>query len=192
MTEEKVDKKEEQQEEAKNTNKDTQSTEVADKGSKTFTAEDIANMTEEEIDELKYGSKPKEESPKEEEKTPQELKEESEREKGKVLNKIIQGVNDVWEEDYDFKELGLKFHIKVRLPNIKEQSRIRSLADDLLDNDAENTPDVIYYQYFMLATLLTVGIDVPKEFRDPNKIYTLSPLMDVYLDYVQYANSFRY
>lgn len=176
-------------------NVDNQSTENNKKDSiKQYTAEEIANMTDEEIDAIKYGSDKKEdkEETKEPEKTPEELKEEAEEEKGKVLNKIIQGVNDVWEEDYDFKEIGLKFHVKVRLPNIKEQSRIRSLADDLLDNDAENTADVIYYQYFMLATLLVTGIEVPKEFRDPDKIYTLAPLLDVYLDYVQFANSFRY
>ncbi len=190
MAEDNKQNKEQQEQQVEN--KDTSKTETKEQ-KKQYTAEDIANMTDEEIDELKFGSnKEEKEEDKPKEPTREEQIQEQNEKQEKALNKIIQGVNDVFEEDYNFEELDLKFTIKVRLPNIKEQTRIRNLADDLLDGRALDTPDAIYYQYFMLATLLVTGIDVPKMFRDPEKIYTLSPLLTVYLDFVEYANSFRY
>lgn len=199
MAEDKSKQNTEQQQEeetkVENTDTNKEQSEKQEPKKKTYTAEDIANMTDEEIDELKFGSdkkEDKEEENKEPKKTREEIAQEQSDKQEVVLNKIIQGVNDVFEKDYNFEELDLKFTIKARLPNVKEQTRIRNLTDDLLDGRSLETADAIYYQYFMLATLLVTGIDVPKMFRDPDKIYTLSPLLTVYLDFVEYANSFRY
>ncbi|MGI4709852.1 hypothetical protein ACR2XJ_26880, partial [Klebsiella pneumoniae] len=61
---------------------------------------DVSKMTPEEIDKLKYQDK---------------------QEKEQVINKVIKGVNDTWEKEYNFEELDLRFKVKIKLPNAREQ-----------------------------------------------------------------------
>ena len=52
--------------------------------------------------------------------------------------------------------------------------------------------DQVIRAYQMLATLQEVGIEVPKEFQDPDDIYNLYPLTVMYEDWLGFLNSFRY
>lgn len=52
--------------------------------------------------------------------------------------------------------------------------------------------DQVIRAYQMLATLQEVGIEVPKEFQDPEDIYNLYPLTVMYEDWLGFLNSFRY
>lgn len=130
-----------------------------------------SKMTKEEIDAIKY-------------------KQEEEQEE--VLDKILKGVNDVFKKDYDFKELDLKFSIALHIPNAIETGRILSLTSKLLDGDVFSVPKMYYDAFHMLATIMIVGDDIPKEFEDPEKVYNLDPLIIVRKDWLEFLNSFRY
>ena len=120
------------------------------------------------------------------------LKYKQEQDKEATLLKVIKGVNDVWEKDYNFEEADLRFKIKVKIPNAMEQSQIRALTDEFLFGKSDSTPDFIYNAYFMLATLQVVGKEVPIEFRDPEEIYNMDYLAYVYKDWRQFLRTFRY
>ena len=132
---------------------------------------DVKDMTPEEIDELKY---------------------KKQKEKEQVVSKIIKGVNDVWEKEYDFKELDLKFKVKIKIPNAIEQGRIFSRRSAYLGGMDMYQADEIIQAYHMLATLQEVGTDIPKEFSNPEEIYNLKPLSIMYHDWVEHLNNFRY
>lgn len=132
---------------------------------------DIKNMTPEEIEELKYKTR---------------------KEKEQTVAKVIKGVNDVWEKEYNFKELGLHFKVKVRFPNAREQGRIFALRSSFLGGMDMYQNDDVIQAYQMLATLQEVGEEVPKEFRDVEEIYNLYPLKVMYLDWIEFLNTFRY
>ncbi len=120
------------------------------------------------------------------------LKYKQEQDKEATLLKVIKGVNDVWEKDYNFEEADLSFKVKVKIPNAMEQSQIRALTDEFLFGKSDTTPDFIYNAYFMLATLQVVGKEVPIEFRDPEEIYNMDYLAYVYRDWRQFLRTFRY
>lgn len=120
------------------------------------------------------------------------LKYKQEQDKESTLLKVIKGVNDVWEKDYNFEEADLSFKVKVKIPNAMEQSQIRALTDEFLFGKSDTTPDFIYNAYFMLATLQVVGKEVPIEFRDPEEIYNMDYLAYVYRDWRQFLRTFRY
>lgn len=120
------------------------------------------------------------------------LKYKQEQDKEATLLKVIKGVNDVWEKDYNFEEADLSFKVKVKIPNAMEQSQIRALTDEFLFGKSDTTPDFIYNAYFMLATLQVVGKEVPIEFRDPEEIYNMDYLAYVYRDWRNFLRTFRY
>lgn len=132
---------------------------------------DVNEMTPEEIDKLKYQDR---------------------KEKEKVINKVIKGVNDVWEKEYNFEELDLRFKVKVKLPNAREQGNIMALRSAYLGGMDAYQSDMIINAYQMLATLQEVGVEVPKEFQDPEDIYNLYPLSVMYNDWLDFMSSFRY
>ncbi len=51
--------------------------------------------------------------------------------------------------------------------------------------------DEIYKAYQMLATIQVVGVEVPDELSDPEKIYNLIPLVRVYDDWIDFLGTFR-
>uniref|UniRef100_A0AAU8GUP1 Tail assembly chaperone n=1 Tax=Mammaliicoccus phage MSShimriz1 TaxID=3230127 RepID=A0AAU8GUP1_9VIRU len=132
---------------------------------------DVKDMTPEEIEEMKY---------------------KVEKEKEQTVNKVIRGVNDVWEKDYDFKELDLKFKVKVRYPNAREQGRIFALRSSFLGGMDMYQNEDVFQAYQMLATLQEVGEEVPKEFRDVEEVYNLYPLKVMFQDWIEFLSSFRY
>lgn len=132
---------------------------------------DIKNMTPEEIEELKYKAR---------------------QEKEQTITKVIRGVNDVWEKEYNFKELDLQFKVKVRFPNAREQGRIFALRSSFLGGMDMYQNDDVIQAYQMLATLQEVGEEVPKEFKNVEEIYNLYPLKVMYQDWIDFLNTFRY
>lgn len=132
---------------------------------------DINKMTPEEVDKLKY---------------------EEQQKKVQTIAKVIRGVNDVWEKSYDFKELDLSFNIKLRLPNAIEQGAIFALRSSYLKGMDMYQHEDIVKAYQMLATIQTVGIDIPKEFKNPEEVYNIQPLVTVYHDWAEFMNTFRY
>lgn len=179
------------------------------------TKKDLSELTEEEIDELKYKKDTKEtedkkedskedskeKESKEEKQKPvsemtkeeiEELKYQQEQEKQKVLDKVIRGYNDSFIKHYDFRELGLTFTIKLHLPNMIEQGQINALRSKYLGGTDVDQPAYIYYAFEMLATIQVVGDEVPKYFKNEEDVYNPAPLIQMYNDWMEFQSTFRY
>ncbi len=133
--------------------------------------EESKKLTKEEIDKLKY-------------------KQQEEREE--VINKVIRGVNDIYEKEFKFDNLDEPVTFKIRYPNALEQGQILSVRSSYFNGTDMYQSQEIIYAFHMLATLNVVGIDVPKEFRNAEEIYRLEPLLELYYDWVAWLNTFRY
>ena len=60
------------------------------------------------------------------EKTPEEREFEKQVEQKQTIDRIIRGVNDTFTKDYDFKDLGLKFTVKIKAPNAIEIGKVQA------------------------------------------------------------------
>lgn len=121
----------------------------------------------------------------------QELKRKKEQEQDNTVSMVIRGVNDVFEKYYNFKEIKLDFNIKLRVPNALEQGTINAMRSNYLGGMDLYQSDEIYKAYQMLATIQVVGVEVPDELSDPEKIYNLIPLVRVYDDWIDFLGTFR-
>lgn len=121
----------------------------------------------------------------------QELKRKKEQEQDNTISKVIRGVNDVFEKYYNFEEIQLAFNIKLRVPNALEQGTINAMRSNYLGGMDLYQSDEIYKAYQMLATIQVVGVEVPDELSDPEKIYNLIPLVRVYDDWIDFLGTFR-
>ena len=121
----------------------------------------------------------------------QELKRKKEQEQDNTVSRVIRGVNDVFEKYYNFKEIKLDFNIKLRVPNALEQGTINAMLSNCLGGMDLYQSDEIYKAYQMLATIQVVGVEVPDELSDPEKIYNLIPLVRVYDDWIDFLGTFR-
>ncbi|AXY83986.1 tail tape measure chaperone [Staphylococcus phage Terranova] len=120
----------------------------------------------------------------------QELKRKKEQEQDNTVSRVIRGVNDVFEKYYNFKEIKLDFNIKLRVPNALEQGTINAMRSNYLGGMDLYQSDEIYKAYQMLATIQVVGVEVPDELSDPEKIYNLIPLVRVYDDWIDFLGTF--
>ena len=175
------------------------------------TKKDISEMTQEEIDEIKYGKQDKEDTKKQEQKeetskedTKQkdisemtqeeidEIKYQQQQEKTKVAQQIIRGYNDKFTKHYNFEELGLEYDITLHLPNLLEQGQINALRSRYLGGTDTDQPSYVYYAFEMMAIIQIVGDDVPKYFKNEEAVYNSVPLIQMYQDFVEFQQSFRY
>ena len=121
----------------------------------------------------------------------QELKRKKEQEQDNTVSRVIRGVNDVFEKYYNFKEIKLDFNIKLRVHNALDQGTINAMRSNYLGGMDLYQSDEIYKAYQMLATIQVVGVEVPDELSDPEKIYNLIPLVRVYDDWIDFLGTFR-
>ena len=175
------------------------------------TKKDISEMTQEEIEELKYGKQDKKDTQKQEQKeetskedTKQkdisemtqeeidEIKYQQQQEKTKVAQQIIRGYNDKFTKHYNFEELGLEYDITLHLPNLLEQGQINALRSRYLGGTDTDQPSYVYYAFEMMAIIQIVGDDVPKYFKNEEAVYNSVPLIQMYQDFVEFQQSFRY
>lgn len=128
-------------------------------------------LTDEEINQLKY---------------------ETNQEELSQIDRVIRGVNDTFIKDYDFKEYGLKFTIKIKAPNIKEQGKIQARREAYLQGMGLAVNPFYYNAFDALATIRVCGVEVPKELQDDEDIYNLYVLVKIGDDFGRWLGSFRY
>ncbi|XWX32061.1 tail assembly chaperone [Staphylococcus phage PG-2021_27] len=122
----------------------------------------------------------------------QEKQEQLEKKKENTVNKVIKGVNDTWEKEFNFPKSDLHFKLRLRVPNVLEQGRIGALTSQYLAGNDENVSPAVYNAYYMLATMQVVGIQIPKEFRNPEDVYVIEPLFEIYIEWVDFLDSFQF
>lgn len=106
--------------------------------------------------------------------------------------RVIPGVNNVWEKEYDYKDIDLKFKLSIRVPNAIEQGRIQARREQYLRGMGAFVNDYIYGCYQALATIQEVGIEVPDILADEERIYNLAILYDIHRDISEWLDTFRY
>lgn len=106
--------------------------------------------------------------------------------------RVIPGVNNVWEKEYDYRDMDLKFKLSIRVPNAIEQGRIQARREQYLRGMGAFVNDYIYGCYQALATIQEVGIDVPEMLADEERIYNLAILYDIHRDITEWLDTFRY
>lgn len=126
------------------------------------------------------------------EETPEEREIKQKQEEKKVIDRIIRGVNDVFEKDYNFEDLGLKFTIKIKAPNALEIGKIQARLSAYLGGMNNYASEYMLVAYQALATLRVTGIDVPKELAKDEDIYNLDILYMIGRDFQQWLNNFRF
>lgn len=110
----------------------------------------------------------------------------------KAVNRIVRGINDVWEKDYEFKDIDLKFTIALRAPNAIESGRIQAKREQYLSGTGTFVGDQVYGAFQGLATIREVGVKVPIELQSDEDIYNLAILYKINEDFTAWLNSFRY
>lgn len=106
--------------------------------------------------------------------------------------RVIPGVNNIWEKEYDYKDLGLTFKLSIKVPNAIEQGRIQARREQYLRGMGAFVNDYIYGCYQALATIQEVGIEVPEILADEERIYNLAILYDIHRDITEWLDTFRY
>jgi len=124
-------------------------------------------------------------------KTKEEREFEQRVEEKKVIDRVIRGVNDTFIKHYEFKDLGMDFTIKVRIPNALEIGKIQARMSAYLGGMNNYSSEYFIVVYQMLATLRTTGIDVPKELANDEDIYNTDILYEIGVDFKQWLDRFR-
>jgi len=112
-------------------------------------------------------------------------------EEKKVIDRVIRGVNDTFEKDYNIPELGIKMKIKAKAPNAMQIGKIQARLSMYLGGMNNYAPEYILIAYQMLATLRETGIDVPKELEKDEDIFNLDILYHIGVDFKRWLDTFR-
>lgn len=124
--------------------------------------------------------------------TPEERENAHRIEEKKVIDRIIRGVNDTFEKDYDFKDMGMKFKIKIKAPNALDIGKIQARFSAYLGGMNNYASEYIIVAYQTLATIRVTGVEVPKELEKDEDIYNLDVLYEIGRDFKQWLDNFRY
>lgn len=108
-----------------------------------------------------------------------------------TINRVIKGENDLFEKEYNMKDRGLKFTIKMRYPNAIQQAEAHSIVSNLFKGFNRAMPEHLILAYTTIAFLQVTGEDVPDFLKDPEKLYDLRIPMIVGADIQEWMDSFR-
>lgn len=109
-----------------------------------------------------------------------------------VVDHIIRGVNDTFIKEYDFKDIGWKFTIKIKAPNALDVGKIQARVSAYLGGMNNYASEYMILVYQTLATLRVTGIDVPKELAKDEDLYNLDIVHIIGRDFQQWLTSFRF
>lgn len=113
-------------------------------------------------------------------------------EQKKVIDRIVRGVNDIFEKDYNFEDMGLKFKVKIKAPNAIEIGKIQAMMSAYLGGMNNYASDYYIVVYQALSTLRIAGVEVPKELAKDEDIYNLDVLYQIGVDFQRWLDNFRF
>jgi hypothetical protein len=129
-------------------------------------------------------------------KTPEEKREDKEnsdrKEKKQLADRIVKGQNDIFEKEYTFEDLDMKFTIKLRAPNAIEVGKIQAKTSIYLGGTNQYASHFHLMAFNALATIRTVGVSVPEELKKDEDIYNLNVLYKIGVDFAEWLNKFRF
>lgn len=135
------------------------------------------------------------------EKTQEEKQEELKEKQQDQVMRVIKGHNDVFEEEYTFKEFDLEFKIKLRFPTMMEQARVTGATE----REFQGLGQIINANFRKAVWMAKViqqqqevyegneeAIYIPDILKEPEEIYNPLILATVADDFQNWMNSFRY
>lgn len=109
-----------------------------------------------------------------------------------ALDRIVRGVNDIYEKEYKFEDIGgLELKVKIKAPNALEQGRINAIRENFVGGTGTMLNSFTYVVYHTFALLQVCGIDVPKEL-DPENVYNLNIIYKIGMDFGDWLDRFQY
>lgn len=113
-------------------------------------------------------------------------------EQKEVLDRVVRGVNDMFIKEYDFEDIGIKFTIKIQIPNAIETGKVHARMSLYLGGMNNYASEYYLVAYQALALLRVTGKDVPKELENDEDIYNLDVLYEIGRDFEQWLSQFRF
>lgn len=136
-----------------------------------------------------------------EEKSREQKQKEMESKQSDEVIKIVGQNNNTFEKDYEFKELGVKFALKLKYPSLIDQARVTSSAErefqglsGMMNQDfarAVYMIKMINYQKNKYSEDKE-AIYIPEFLRKPEEVYNPFILSKVADDFQKWMDSFRY
>lgn len=113
-------------------------------------------------------------------------------EKEAEINRVIRGQNNMFIKEYDLKEMGLKFTLKIRFPNVIEQAKISAMVERYFEGIASYMSPTLIKAYRMLSTIHVCGEEVPSIFKDDTDIYNIQLFSYIAEDFNEWLDTFHY
>lgn len=136
-----------------------------------------------------------------ENKSVEEKKKELEAKQDEEVLKVVASHNNTFEKEYEFKELGLKFRLKLKFPTLIDQARVASEVErefqGLSSLMNQNFTKALYvikmisYQQNKYSDDAD-AIYIPEFLRKPEEVYNPMILATIANDYQEWMDSFRY
>ena len=108
------------------------------------------------------------------------------------INRVIRGKNNIFIKEYDLKEMGLKFTLKIRFPNVIEQAKISAMVERYFEGIASYMSPALIKAYRMLSTIHVCGEEVPSIFEDDSDIYNIQLISYIAEDFNEWLDTFHY
>ena len=112
--------------------------------------------------------------------------------------KVLNSHNNVFEKDYNIKELDLEFSVSFRVPNLQENARIEAdlqrMFGGFINLTSQSTQDA-YHMYVLLNMQAEQYKDDPKvnipKFLIGEDVYSLLPYAIIAEDYGKFLEQFK-
>lgn len=126
---------------------------------------------------------------------------ELENEKSEEAIKVVGQHNNTFDKDYEFKEIGVKFNLRLKFPTLIDQARVSSEAErefhgmsSIMNNNftkAVYMIKMISYQQDKYAGDKE-AIYIPEFLRKPEEVYNVLVLAKIADDFQEWMDTFRY
>lgn len=137
-----------------------------------------------------------------EDKSKEQLAQEQDQKDNDTIKRVIRGVNDTFEKEYTFKELGLNFKIKLTYPSMADNAQVKSILEAYFGGTASFLPaGDMANAYSMMAYINqqqrkygddSDKIHIPDILKDIEEVYNPSILIAIHNDFEKWMRQFRY
>lgn len=113
---------------------------------------------------------------------------------GEAVSDIIHGYREVFKHDYSFNRVGkdpITFTIVARPTTALDRAKIAGLVVDMGEGQAPYMDATSANMIQAIATLKTVGEEVPEWLTNIEKLYRIDILLTVFSDYEDWLATFR-
>lgn len=117
------------------------------------------------------------------------------------VTRVLAGHNDTFEKEYEFKEMDLKFKIKLKFPSLIDQAEITGLTERYFGGMGLAMNAQFVGAVKMLMTIQfqqnkygedSEEVYIPRFLRNVEEVYNPSILAEINRDFVEWMNTFQY